>query len=222
MAYNLQTLDVVEARIITFNPTAPAQVGINTIHYQVTTTVGAGCTQFQMASALDTIAAPLMKLLLSSTVQYRGVTVQKVFPLPRVVAESATGFTGTGSGAATQVSPQVAGLISVRTGLAGRQFRGRLYAPFLGTGSIGANGSPTAPYVTALQNFANAMFANFTAGGVGNTATMTPVIYHPRGYGDPPLHKNEVTAVTNVTASTLAATIRRRGNFGRSNPTSPI
>ncbi len=222
MSYNLQTLDVIQARIITFNPTAPAQVGINSIHYQVTNTVGAGATQFQLASALDILAAPLMKAIISSTVQYRGVIVQRVFPRPPVVAESATGNTGTGSGAATQVSPQVAGLISTRTALAGRQFRGRLYAPFLGTGSIGANGSPTAPYVTALQALATAMFTNITCGGVGNTSTVTPVIYHRNGYGDPVLHRDEVTSITGATASTLAATVRRRGNYGRSNPTSPI
>jgi hypothetical protein len=222
MAYQVQTLDVLEARIITFDPTAPSQVGINVMHWQVTSTVGVGVSQQLIAAALDTRIAALYKNLISSSVTYRGVIIQKVWPLPRVVAEFSVASTSGGSTAATQAPTQVAGLVSFRTAKAGRAFRGRMYLPFLGSGSIDAGGNATAPYVTALQAFATALIPALTVTSAGNSNTMTPQIYHPRGYGAPPVNLHSVDTIVSATASPLLATIRRRGNYGRSNSSSPI
>jgi hypothetical protein len=222
MAYKPRILDVVELRVVTFDPTAPSQVGINVVHFEVTNVSNLGTNQAQFAIQVDNAIATLYKAAMSSSVNYRGVMVQKIWPLPRVVAESTIVNAGAASGAATQVPTQVAGLISLRTANAGRPFRGRIYMPFLGTGSIGAGGNPTAPYVTAIQNVANALFATFSVVSGGDSTTYTPVIYHAKGYGKPPANLHSVDVITSASASPLAATIRRRGNYGRTNSTSPI
>lgn len=222
MAYTPILNDILEARIVTFDPTAPSQVGVNVIHYKVTNLVGFGVTQLALAQRLDTLAAPLYKALMSSSVQYRGVLVQKIWPLPRVASEQTAANAGFASGAASQVPTQVAGLIKLKTANAGRAFRGRIYLPFLGTGSIGVDGNPTAPYVTALNNLAAAIFTPITGVSGGDQTTMVPGIYHAKGFGTPPIGAHTIDLTTSATGSPLAATQRKRGNYGRTNSTSPV
>ncbi len=223
MAYTPVQNDILEARIFTFDPTTPTQLGVNVVRFRVSLVNGTGGTLTAMAASLDGVVAPLYKALLSSTVQYRGIMLQKIWPFPRTFAEFSNGNNGTGSGAATQVPTQVCGLIKAQTAKAGRQFRGRIYIPFLGTGSVGANGNPTAPYVTALQNLAAAVYpSSYGIIAGGNGFTMIPVIFHNKGYGKPPTNLKGTDDVVSVVASPLFATQRRRGNYGRSNPGSPI
>ncbi len=223
MPYTPVVNDILEARFITFNPTLPAQIGVNVVHYRVSIVTGTGQTLTQMAASLDAVVAPLYKNVISSTCSYRGMQLQRAFPKPRTFQEFSNASAGTGSGAATQTPTQVTGVIKVTTAKAGRPFRGRIYVGFLGTGSIAGTGNPTAAYVTALQALGNAIFpSSYGVLSGGNGFTMVPCVFHAKGYGKPPANIATVDDITAVVASSLAGTQRRRGNYGRSNPSSPI
>lgn len=223
MAYTPALNDVLSVRIITFDPTSPTQVGINNVFFQVTGTTGGGATQSEIASRVDGLNAANMKAMLPTVCLYRGIMVQKVFPLPRQLAEFAIGSAGAGTSGGDQMPTQVAGLIKLFTDKAGRAFRGRIYTPFVPSNFVGVTGNSTAGMLTALNNLATSLITTIvTTGGFGGTVTMKPVIFHRRGYGKPPVNINGVDFITSALGSPLLATQRRRGNYGRINASSPI
>src|SRR5437879_6243831 len=82
MSYVLALNDIVQVTIVCGDA---AQVSEEIVNYKVTVTVGPGITDQQAATALDATYAPLMKALINNNATYRGVGVQKNFPLPRTL-----------------------------------------------------------------------------------------------------------------------------------------
>lgn len=222
MAYNPILNDVLEARIYTFDPAGPPQVGVNVVHYRVTGVALLGQTQAQVAAGLDAAIAALYKAVLSNQVMYRGVTIQKVWPRPVVAQEGANGNAGAGTGGVGTLPSQVAPLIKNVTAKAGRAFRGRLYTCFPPQPFSDVNGNLTNAGFAALGALGGAIFAQRTIGGGGNTITIAPTIWHRKGYGTPPVAIGADDLMTGSFASPLFATQRKRGNYGRTNPSSPI
>lgn len=102
-----------------------------------------------------------------------------------------------GSGAVDGASPQVAVLVRKLTGLAGREFRGRMYLPGPSENAVTASGflaaTNLAAYQTAADNYLAALLSN-----------AHPMIL---------LHDNPATAVNTVTSLSVdpkVATQRRR------------
>lgn len=116
-----------------------------------------------------------------------------------------------GTGVTTTLPTQVRPLVSTRTALAGRHFRGRAYFPTPVTAALSTLGHPTFTYLTALANYTTAAFGNIAAAGT----TWTSCIFHRPGIG--PL-SNTFNLITTLQVSDRWATQRRSGDYGRPNP----
>lgn len=188
------------------------QASVNVLHWRVQSVGGSPATDADLAIALDTIIAPVIKPVIANTATYRGVEVQILFPTLQL-AVSATGFTGVGTAGANALPRQTAALTQWRTTLAGRHGRGRSYWPFPASALNQLDGVMTPAGLALYQalHLAILNFGVFTVGG--RTATVALTVY------------NRVTHVGTVVsaATTLSkwGTQKRRGSFGRPN-LSPI
>ena len=68
-----------------------------------------------------------------------------------------------GTAAGKLLPPQNALVVTLRTALAGRSYRGRMYIPGSGESSYTSTGGPATANLTAAQSFAQSMIAAFTA-----------------------------------------------------------
>jgi len=89
----------------------------------------------------------------------------------------ATGLPDTGNSAGDEMPSFVAGVISLRTGLAGKSFRGRLFTWPAGESANDIDGQPTAGWQIAAGLFATQLRTILLAGAGGNTATLVPAVY---------------------------------------------
>lgn len=185
------------------------QVGLNVRNYRVTNIVGISVTDQAAAIVLDTLFNPLYKAVLSAGASWRGVSVQKIWPTPRLVAAIMIGNAGPGSVAGDMLPSQVSGLISLRTAESGRNARGRNYVPFPSESSSDVNGLPTTAYQTNLQLIADNMHETITVGMGADSADIVPVVSNT----PPTLPKD----ITEALARKEWGTQRKRGSFGRKN-----
>jgi hypothetical protein len=222
VSYLIMPGDVLEARIVTFDPNLPTQLGENVLHYVVNIAPTVGVTTADVATYLDSQWAGPYKALLSSACQYRGTSVQKVQPLPRAVNDLAVGAAANGGLSGNMTPTQVAAIIRLETALAGRPFRGRIYVPFMTAGAVNAVGNMTSGYFTLLTALAAAipMAAVVNHGLI--VAGIGLCIWHRKGYHKPPINVGFTDAVTAVVPTDLFATQRRRGNLGRVNNVPPF
>lgn len=86
--------------------------------------------------------------------------------------DSGAGVNGTGTG--DPLPKQTALCITLRTGLAGKSFRGRIYFGGYTEAVNDTNGAAAAAAITATLAFCNAMAANFTASGLTNAVLSRP------------------------------------------------
>jgi len=208
MPVTLALNDVVRLRVACYTAN---QQGVNVCHFQVTTVVGTGQTDAQVAGAFDTALAARYKAVLSVAARYRGVSIQRILPLPPTYPQIVTTSDGVGTVAGDMMSTQTSGIVSAKTEFAGPKYRGRAYIPFPGEASNDANGLPIAGYVTDLEDIGDELYTPVVIGGGGNTVTLTPCIYHRA--------TATVTKIDGYTARAKWATQRRRGSFGQVNPT---
>lgn len=189
------------------------QTSVNVVHYRITSIAGTP-TEAQLAAGVEAIYATPMKSLMSDQVSFRGVGVQRLFPIPPRAQVFSLAAQGPGTQASDALPKQVSGLIAKRTVFAGRKFRGRFYMPFPAEGSNDpTQGRPSAAYLTSLAALATNMNSGPNIGSGGNTATAQHVIWH---------HSTSTfdDVVLNL-ARPYWATQRRRGDYGPTNA-SPI
>lgn len=186
-----------------------SQASANVFHFLVGVVGGLPATDQDFANTFDAAIASLYKLVLNNNAAYRGVLAQIIFPLPVRVAVQTAASAGAGTGGATAQPKQVSGLTSWYTAVAGRSGRGRTYWPFPPTAFDIADGTPSASYVTAIDNIASAIQGFTLVSTGGRTANVTPSIYH-RGTGG-------TQSITVRLSRTQWATQRRRGGYGRLN-----
>jgi len=199
--------DIVQARFFCY---AFDQVAINSVHFRASSIV-ANPTTAHFAALLASTMPALYKALLAPAADYIGLATQKVFPLPKHIPDVET--TGIGAGALTgHILPrQTSGIVTKRTAFAGKRYRGRVYVPFpaedVNQDSVG---TPTAAYVTLLNNFKASLLGNWTINTGGNQAVMVPIIYHE--------DDNTYTDITGSTSQARWGTQRRRSSYGPVNP----
>lgn len=188
-----------------------SQVGINTAHFRCTAETGVGSTDQQVADAFDAALAPRYKAAISGGARYRGCSVQRISPGIPTVPAFAIGNDGIGTVAGGMMGTQLSGLVSARTSLAGRRYRGRVYIPFPAEDSNAATGVPEAAYIVAIDDIGDELYSVFPVVNGGNSTTNDPVVWH-RGLllGTP---------ITGWLARPSWATQRRRGAYGRQNTT---
>ncbi len=222
MAQALAVGNFVKARIWCSSALGNGQASVNTLWYVVGAIGTPASTDQDVATTLDALIAAQMKGLICNISTYKGVQAQICSPvLPfraTYVAQGAIGNAGAGTAGANGLPPQTSGLISFQSALANVQNRGRFYIPFPAQLDDSGGGAPTGGYVAR----ANALAVNVAAGLApttgGRTATLVRVLVHrlnKAGLAIP------ATPVISSNASTLWATQRRRGDFGRQN-VSPI
>lgn len=199
------------------------QAAVNVRYYRVRLQPGGDMTAISVAGFFNTTFSTPYRAVMSVNAFFYGVHAMKWRPAPpQVGAVSATA--GQGGTVAGDVLPgQVSGLISLRTTNATRRGRGRVYIPFPSEADTGAQGNPTAAYLTNLGNLAGVFDNEVAAIGGGTDTTFTPVIFGRARPATPvlPALPEIITDVTVATAANRFATQRRRGGFGRPN-TPPV
>lgn len=206
MAQVLALGDVLRVRVACYTAN---QVGINTVHYRVSTVGGSSQTDAQVALYMDTLLETRYKTVLSAQAKYRGVSVQKIRPLPVTVPQVSTAFDGVGSVAGDMLATQVSGIVTSQTALAGPANRGRAYIPFPGESDNGVSAAPVPAYVTGIDDIGSELFTPHPVGLAPNQITITPVIYHRA--------TATFTDIVGWVARSQWATQRRRGAYGKFN-----
>lgn len=200
--------DIFRVRIACYTPT---QAAINTIHFRCDSIAGASTDSATFATMIDTSFSTPYKNVMSDQARYRGLSVQRIFPGIPPVPDIVIASDGPGVIASDLLPGQVSGIGSWRTALAGRKYRGRVYVPFPGESHNEPTGIPSAAYVTLLNTLLTALSTTRTPGAGGDTATLRPMIFHRA--------TNTVDQIIAQTARQRWASQRRRGSYGRTNPT---
>lgn len=210
MATTLTAGDTLEVKLFSQNL---AQQGINVLHYIVTGIAGGAMTDQTLATNLDGSFAPLYKAFLPTVCAYKGLRLQKIFPLPVAAAVVATGNAGAGLRAFDPLPSQAAMVIKKASNLAGRINRGRAYLPFWSEAENDASGFPTAGALVFADNWRNFALNTIVVVVAGVTVTLTPVIWH-----------DATVSVTIITGSVVRerwGTQRRRSEINKADVIGP-
>jgi hypothetical protein len=207
MAYVESFGDVVRLTTAAFY--ANGQVQEMNIHYRCVI-AGGGDSRPSLAGFADAAASARFLPVMDVSTTYFGTKISvvksaTVYPAPVTTAVAAPGLV------TDKVAPtQCRGLISLRTSLIGRKFRGRIY-PFTPAITMIASASHWSPtYTTALSGYGSDMLTPIVVGGT----TWQPAIV---GYTHKPTVVVRVTNVETFGVSDGIATQRRAGILGRVN-----
>lgn len=184
------------------------QGGLMTRHYRVSSITGVGATEQEVVDAMSSFWDAFIKPMLTNTATYDGCTLQKVKPLPKGNRYVSFNDAGAGTAGTDPLPRQVSGVISLRTALAGREFRGRVYMPFPDESDSDAD-NPSVGYQVALAALAAELDNNRVIIGAGGSTTLVPVIYSRK--------LDQVNDIVQAIARSTWGTQRRRGSFGQPN-----
>lgn len=206
MAAVLATSDLL--KIVTYCQAAE-QVAQNVRYYYVSAMgVGVSPTDEDVVTAFTNAIKVLYLPLMGASANFVGCTLQKISPVKRDTV--AWSNLGVGTAAGDLLPRETAGLISFRTGYAGRQNRGRMYVPFPAESWNDANGHPTAGYVTAMEALRDFVVQTGALAPAGTaTITLQSIII--------PSDQPQGRAITAGTAHTRWASMRSRGDFAAAN-----
>ncbi len=189
-----------------------AQVSINTVSYRIVSPLVGSILDTDIANHYAAAYASFLAPMLCNDAFFRGVIVFRRLPTPQPVAAKALAITA-GTGGAVALPKQTCGLLSAQTSLSGRAQRARFYVPFPSQSSNQLDGVPTVGYKAELSALLGVAYTNLNLVVGGNSVNLDPVVWHKS------THTSDMIQTSNI--STLWATQRRRGDFGRVNA-SPI
>jgi hypothetical protein len=200
----------------------PIQLAVNTWYMQITDATGVGTmTEQSMTDSLSILWAARYKPCISNGSSYYGLSAQFISgPKPLPVALTSIAGQGIGTGGAGTLPNQVTGLISFKTALAGKHYRGRIYTPFLPKPAADVDGLMTTAFAAIITaNMANFFPALESIVSGANSVTGAYFVRAAIQVALPPLPKTiTYNRITRATVPVKFATIRRRGQFGRINP----
>lgn len=193
------------------------QTAINTRYFLVYALAGSPVSEISVLTSIDTTAASQYKPCLANVAQYVGSDIQNITGArPYPVAVGTNVNIGLGTGGTLPIPGQVSGIYTLLTLYAGRGYRGRSYIPFPPSGASTTTTPPsyTGAYQANLASIASTFSGviNFTAGGSTYTIQWGIVHQSPAGV------KGTFTASTSYRVGINWATQKRRGDFGRTNP----
>jgi len=171
------TLLVNDILAVRFYSNMAQQYSVNVRHYRVFSINAGVPTDFDVAVRMDAIFAPVFKALQSQGSSYYGTSAQVIGPIKRP-PESTTSSTGPGDEVSDPLPPQVCGLISLRTALAGPKNRGRLFIPFPPETDSGTGARPDIDYLANANALLSELLLTQTLINSGRSVTITPVLYH--------------------------------------------
>lgn len=209
---NLATNDVWEVR---FYCTFGVQTAIPRLHYLISNVAGTP-TDIMLADLMDVQFSTEIKGAMVSQASYRGVGVQRMYPLPKTNSVFNIDGQGPGASATTPLPKQISGLIAKKTAFATKNLRGRFYMPFPAEGhSDPDEARPNVGYMAALGALADKMELTLQDTIGPDTYDAFPIIYNGTGA------RINGSDITYCLTRPYWATQRRRGDFGAAN-LSPI
>ncbi len=209
MATPLAAGQILATKLFCFEPN-DKQVLINILHYRVTAIGGAGASDQDLAIQLSLVMAPRYKAIITPNIQYWGVSAQVIKPAVLSPVTASSGRAG-GLAGSPPVPMVAAPVVTWRTGLAGRAFRGRSYIGGMSSTLFNPDGEVTPTGIGILGSWAGELlnFTNVNGVGGGDTATVELVLYH-RLLGT-------ASTITNFNVSGKVGRQKRRGSYGKLN-----
>ena len=183
------------------------QLGINVLWYEVLIDASVLLPAQQVADAVATATAPLYADLVGITAQYQGCKLAKPLLIPQpapVYSSLPTIGTITGD----PLPSQICGVVSWRTNLAGRSYRGRSYLPFPAEADNNVDEIPSTDYMTRLSTWAS-FTKSMNLVIDTHDVTMNLMVYSKT--------EGVFNYVTDYVGRRKWGTQRRRGQFGRGN-----
>lgn len=190
------------------------QLALNVSHWRITTVVATTAADNVIANALADQLLVNLKNMMATNAEAIGLTVQYIAPgaLRDKVADNGDSR-GAGALEGDPLPLQTCGLITLRTGAAGRARRGRKYFPFPAEADSNAVARPSSGYITLLGIQAVTWSSDVTA-GTGSTTTVLHCQVYQKGPGI-------AYPVTDCVIRTRWATQRRRSDINRADTIPP-
>jgi len=206
MAIFLVDNDIVEVRIVT---NILEQIGINRRYYLVTQSTGLGRSDQEAATSLDALWHSVWKACMPIDAAWRGVSVQRVNPLPKTVAAVAVANVGNGTALGGLMAAQVSALVALKSDFTGRDKRGRAYIPFPSDNFITSGGKPSAGFLTTeLDEVSDNLSQDLAFEGVDGNH-LKPILWKPP--------TGPIVDIVKGIPRGEWATQRRRGGFAAKN-----
>lgn len=202
------------------------QLGVMRRHWLIAAVTAGGVTDLDIAAARDNPISVALLPCLATAAEFRGISWQiRWSPTSTIpfIRQFGTGGQGVGTGAAGDPMPkQVAGIISIRTPLAGTKYRGRMFVPFPSEGANDPDQQPSAAYVALLDTLASLWVGVETVIVGAGSADIIPIIWHQND-PEPPLNIPQPSyhEIESASGKLYWGTQRRRGDYGAAN-ISPI
>lgn len=166
--------DVHEVRIVC---KAGTQYSTNVRHFRVTGVPTAGVLEADLPLYYGPKISNVLKGCIAAEAVIYGYGVRKILPTVGVeYLDKPVALAGTGTGGL--LPEQTAGVISLRTTLPGKKFRGRMYVPFPHGSANDVNGRPTAIYTGNIGVLGDMFYGSETWTNGANSFTSTGVVYH--------------------------------------------
>jgi len=205
--------DKIETRAITL---AQNQLGINVCHWNVEAIAGIDTLE-AFTEFMEALLAPLYKPLMSAEAEWRGLGARVIDETPPGIEVFANAEVGPGTDAGELLPTQVCGILTKKTLLAGRKFRGRVYLPFPAETVNDSDGNPTAGYLINANLLGDELEGTVQLNdGAAGTIDVGAVLRSGDGAGG-----FIYTSIDQCFARPRWATQRKRGAYGQKN-TSPI
>jgi len=182
------------------------QSGVGVRHFSVSDSAGGGITIEEAAAELSAQFGPLLQAVMATAARYHGLRIRVIKPVVTDVYVLAVN-SANGSISGDPMPGQVCGLISLRSGLAGRSNRGRWYLPFPSeTHNTSSAGVATA-YYDAANDLADVYKDGVTKTVGARSAKMTGILYSRK--------ENAVVAISHYITRLNWATQKRRSQLNR-------
>lgn len=206
MPVSLAVGDIIEARYVC---NITEQISVNRRHFRVEALNGEGATDAVVAQLLAAVLQTAYTTLMPGDAQFRGVSVQRVSPLPKPIPQADITNTLAGQAIGALQPAQICGVITLRTDLAGRAERGRAYLPFPSDTFVTGTAKVSQAYQdSVMANFPVVWAAPFSVGSPDGV-DLQPVLWKPPAGPAKP--------ITSALVRPEWGTQRRRGGFGAKN-----
>lgn len=204
--------DIVEVKTVC---TEDNQFGMNVFSFQVLTAPTAALTDQELADAISTLFGNFLCPMIRVDASYAGCYMRYWHLGTWGPQTNSTDGAAAGSDPGTKLPDQVTGLITKKTTYGGRAGRGRIYVPFPSQARLDADNTPTLAYVGLLQTQFTWLLVPTVWLSVTPASTWSMQLI---------IHNEAMTSFKPVTGFVYRkkwATQRRRGNYGKLNPTFP-
>jgi len=196
------------------------QGAVNTYNFVCGSRTGAGGSDQDLATSLDTLFAAFYRPLISARTEYRGTQIyflKRLGLLTAAAPVTSTASGGLGTASSYPLPRTATAVVKYNTGLRGPRNRGRVFLPFVTADFIANNGRPTTAFDVLVNSFLSTMLAPITVGSGGNTSTLTWNLLH-KVKGAVPTDRG---IIINAESADKFGQMHKRGDYGKANA-SPI